>query len=900
MVNTSLGWINAAEGNAWDVFFMIYYITYLTISLILVWRWGKTGKKTGERKISLVIIVSFLAVTVTGTLTDMFGKFIVPGGMPQIAPILMLLPSVAVYYAIYRHGWLNPKDAHEDALLMSDQIRLKAVNYISASLLFAAMVGFVANFFFKKQDNLEKAVISCLIYLVMAVAVQLIHKIRHKLLRDLLMAALFASITPIISFRYYSTAGTTIWALPVVIITVSTLFEERIVQYLIYGSVMATQVFMWIFKPGATVEINDGDHMIRLSILLSAIWLASKVNRIFQNKLIENARQIEFQRITMGISNEFLGANEENWHKKMDISLSRISSSLATERIYVYMLDEDKEKDNGGFILKCRGFWSNGSLSGLNEMDKEISDKNYPGLAELMKEGHTVAYSRIEDFRSPAGEELASFLGGTDRAFASMPIMAKNKVYGFLGTDCKAMITPWPIFQLNFLKVVSLIISTSYERLLQEKEILELAYYDHLTKLPNRFLFKDRINQMLKLAVQNGTVLAVMSLDLDTFKSINDSIGHDAGDKLIVKLAERLTRALKSTDTAARLSGDDFLILLSNMPSVEHIEQAAVKILDIFRKPFVIDDQEFFITGSAGISVYPYDGSDADSLIRNAELAMYKAKETGTNSYAFCTEDMKEELLYKIKLTNNLFRVLDNKELVLYYQPQVNTHSGEIIGAEALLRWFHPVHGLIMPGLFIPLAENTGLINSIGDWVLAEACRQCKDWHNKGKLIRMAVNVSSIQLRNSDFVDRVKKILEDTELEPEYLELELTESAAVKNSEHIIDTLRQLKEMGVSISIDDFGTEYSSLSRLSSMPIDKIKLDMHFIHSIDKSHKENAIIKSVIELSHVLGLQVVAEGVETEPQLNFLKKHNNDIIQGYYFYRPIPPEELDRILLEKY
>jgi diguanylate cyclase (GGDEF)-like protein len=650
---------------------------------------------------------------------------------------------------------------------------------------------------------------------------------------------------------------------------------------------------MWILKPEITITIGSANHIIRLSIFLTAIWFANLGSRIFQSKLSENAEQIGFQKITTEISTEFISVNEQNLRKKIDLALSKLGNFLNSDRIYIYMFDEDNDKNN----LTCHGLWKNDNTIDNKDIDKEISISNYPRFVQRIQVGNIITLSNISDYKSTTGDELPILLGSKEKAFVAMPIITKNNVYGFFGVDSPATTKQWSDTQLDFFRIISLIFSATFERIQQEQEIIELAYFDHLTKLPNRILFRDRVSQMIRLSERTNNTLAVIFLDLDAFKSVNDTIGHDGGDTLIIKLAEQLTKTLRKSDTVARFGGDEFLIMLSNLPSTDVIPMIADKILHIFDKPFVINEQEFFVTASAGISVYPFDGKDADSLVKNADLAMYKAKELGKNRYIFCTDDMREEVLFRMRLTNNLFRALDKNELKLYYQPQINTSNEKIVGAEALLRWFHPEYGLINPGLFIPLAEQIGLIGSIGDWVLKEACRQCRQWQeNELTDISIAVNVSLLQLKHPKFVSRVEQILKETKLEAKYLELELTESAAVSTSDYIIDVLHSLKDLGITISIDDFGTEYSSLSRLSSMPIDRIKLDMHFIHSIDKSEKQNAIIKSIIELSHILGLQVVAEGVETEAQLKFLRQHKSDIIQGFYFHRPIPPDEFKDLL----
>lgn len=339
------------------------------------------------------------------------------------------------------------------------------------------------------------------------------------------------------------------------------------------------------------------------------------------------------------------------------------------------------------------------------------------------------------------------------------------------------------------------------------------------------------------------------------------------------------------------------MILLNHLNGTDDIERIIKKILSIFEEPFLIKEQEYFVTASAGVAVYPFDGGDSDTLIKNADIAMYKAKEQGKNQYLFCTADMKKEVLLKMRLMNNLYRALAKNEFMLHFQPQVCTRSKRIIAAEALLRWNHPELGMIPPNQFIPLTEQTGLIVPIGEWVLRTACMQCKTWQLSGfPDMRIAVNVSIIQLRNPDFVSRLKRILQETQLEAQYLELEITESAAVNESEYIFEVLDKLKALHLSISIDDFGTEYSSLSRLTSMPIDRIKMDMQFVRRIHQSDKDKAIALGIINLAHNLGLKVIAEGVETENQLDFLCQKDCDEIQGFYFYRPLNADDFDMIL----
>lgn len=426
-----------------------------------------------------------------------------------------------------------------------------------------------------------------------------------------------------------------------------------------------------------------------------------------------------------------------------------------------------------------------------------------------------------------------------------------------------------------------------------------MAYYDHLTGLANRTLFTDKLKQAIEEAKTNERFVAIIFMDLDGFKMINDTMGHSGGDKLLKIVAKNLTQILRKTDIVARFGGDEFLLLINNIEDLKSITDVANKIMDTFKKPAIIGKHEFFVTGSAGIAVYPLDGKDSETLIKNADIAMYKAKADGKNKYVLCTENMKEEAKKNMLLSNHLFRVIEKDQLMVYYQPQINFKTGKIIGLEALLRWKHPEFGTVPPSIFIPLSEKNGSINKIGEWVLRTACRQNKKWQEMNLLHgRVGVNLSAIQFNDPLIVEKIENIIKETRLDPKYLDLEITESVAVKENANVIEVLTRLKKLGVSISIDDFGTEYSSLSRLKLLPIDRIKIDMQFIHGIEGNLKDQAITRVIINLAKSLELEVIAEGVETEGQMQYLNQKMCDEAQGYYYYTPMPAGELEKILIE--
>ena len=450
------------------------------------------------------------------------------------------------------------------------------------------------------------------------------------------------------------------------------------------------------------------------------------------------------------------------------------------------------------------------------------------------------------------------------------------------------------------------IIQDISERVMFEKRLARLAYYDSLTGLPNRRLFHDRLGQAMEHAHRNGKLVGILFLDLDHFKDINDTLGHLFGDRLLQETAKRLSNLLRKEDTVARLGGDEFTVILEGISNAADAEDVAKKILHSIGQPFKLGEHERNVTSSIGITLYPLDDSNIERLIMNADGAMYQAKLNGRNAYALYTPKIHSETMERVALEASFrkavkaadFLLQYQPEFVLHYQPEVDRYSGEVVGAEALIRWQHPEFGLLGPIQFIPLAEETGLIVPLGEWVLRTACKQAVAWRKAGfPPFHIAVNMSALQLKSHEIVPQIARILEETGMEGRYLELELTESMVLDKNECLIAILRDFKEMGITISIDDFGTGHSSLANLQLLPVDKIKIDISFIRNVTRNEHDAAIVTGIIEMAHKLGLKVVAEGVETEEQQMFLLEHHCDILQGYHLSRPMAAGDFEALLV---
>jgi diguanylate cyclase (GGDEF)-like protein/PAS domain S-box-containing protein len=507
-----------------------------------------------------------------------------------------------------------------------------------------------------------------------------------------------------------------------------------------------------------------------------------------------------------------------------------------------------------------------------------------PSFAQML------GYTRVELLN----QSIASVIDSN--RFQILEEEIEEGVYQFKGRRKSGETIYMEVFSKPFFKennqLQIAIVRDITEGVISKKQIEFMAYYDELTDLPNRNFFSKTLKEAIEDCKQNNTKLAVHFLDIDYFKQINDSLGYQFGDEMLKVCSERLKGLLDENNFIARMGGDEFLILQRNIQNHDDAKKFARKVINAFQTPIIVNEFEIYTSVSIGISLFPDNGETPNDLIKHADSAMYVIKDKQRNHYQLFDSSISDNFREMLTMENELRKAIKEQQFELHYQPQVNIHTNKVIGFEALLRWKHPEKGYIPPGVFIPLAEKTGLIIEIGTWVLKEACKQNKEWQLKGyRPTKISVNLSVKQFLQKNLVHTVQKILGEVDLEPEFLELEITESMAMTNEAFIMDTLKGLHELGVKVSIDDFGTGYSSMKYLSEFPLSKLKIDQLFIR--ENKEQNQAIVKSIIHLSHALNMKVIAEGVETEEQLRFLKKEKCDEIQGYYFSKPVPAKDAE-------
>jgi diguanylate cyclase (GGDEF)-like protein len=587
---------------------------------------------------------------------------------------------------------------------------------------------------------------------------------------------------------------------------------------------------------------------------------------------------------------------EMNYHTGIEKALAVLGEAAEADRAYLFRNHLHPTTEE--IAVSLRFEWTR---SGLEPSRHYWQNQPYhsSGLARW--------YSTLSSGKSikgitkefPLPEQKLLIRDGIQSLFL-VPLRLEEKFWGYIGlADC-AKERHWSKHEESTLLTMAASISGAWHRQQVEQKIRYQALHDLLTGLPNRLLFSELLAKALPNAVRSQESLAVMFLDLDRFKRINDTLGHTLGDKLLLCVAQRLKDCLRGGDTIARWGGDEFTILLPQVNDLDEVTQVAQRILAALEKPFEIEEHELYISVSLGIALLDDKSPDAETLIQHADAALYYAKDAGRNNYKLYTTSLSTKSPELLNLEKNLRYALERKELMVYYQPRINIITGKITGMEALLRWDHPEMGLIAPSVFIPLAEANGLIVSIGEWVLRTACEQNKAWQEAGfPPITIAVNLSLKQFRQPHLVKTLHKILQETGLDPTCLELEITESIAIEDLDFTRDVLYSLKQMGIHLSIDDFGTGHSSLSRLQMLPLHHLKIDQSFIKELTTNSKVAHIVKAIVSLGHNLGLKLTAEGVEKPEELEFLKSINCEDVQGFLFYRPLSAEKATEILQNK-
>lgn len=899
MVDSPAGWITTTDVIWYDRMFLSYYLSFSLAAMILLVQWYKQTDSAINRKKALVILSSFLVALVLGTLTDLITVSFSNVQLPSLAPVITMIPAVTIYWIIRKYGLMlpaqNEDESQQEGIILNTISRTRLFKYISIVMI----VGSILNFYGRINNGdtrITGLFLSFILVLMGAFVMGIPYLFKSIKSQENALGLFLGILMPIVMLVHFDTDfSNIIWPVPIFFMLLTVIFNNKNIFLGLGILSLLLEVVFWLLLPDLWLLVDKRFYFYRLMFYSVGIGLTAMITQIYVLRLQENSKQDAFQKMISELSSDFVTMNRTNFDKKVNQLLEKSGNFTSIDRVYIERFSGDGKK------LFCTHEWVKEGVT------PQIGETENDGRAALdwssgqLKKNEIVYIPSTDQLPIEAEEERLRLKKRKVRSQILVPIQSNHSIIGLIGYDEMRGSKFLRVIDRDWLRVLANILADAIAKVETEHDMNYLAYYDSLTGIPNRVLFYRRLEQAIDLARQTEKTLGVIFIDLDGFKEVNDTLGHDWGDQLLKRIGKRLTDCLGEAELVGRFGGDEFLIMVPQISDNLELEKIAEKVMSIFHRPMLVADQELYISGSGGIAVYPKDGGNVNSLIKNADLAMYAAKKSGKGQISYCSGDMKEAVQEKMTLTNSLHRALEGQELFLHYQPQVSAISYEITGFEALLRWQHPGRGFISPEVFIPLAEQSGLISSIGEWVLKTACVQNKAWQDQGyKPVRMGVNLSVEQFRSSNLERIVGNCLEATGLEPCYLELEITEGIAMKSSQYVSRQLSALKKMGVAISIDDFGTAFSSMSRLKNLPVDRIKIDRQFIRGIGENSRDEAVIAVMIHLARELGLEVTAEGVETASQLAFLKAEACDEIQGFYFSKPVSANAIQTDIYENH
>lgn len=892
LVQTDFGLTNIAPNSIWNYFYYIYFAIYMFSGLGIVWKWKKEIKEPIWTRQANIIIQSTLASGILATLTDIVTTTFLEKPLPQMAPLFILPPVWAMYYSARHYGMMDLGQTYDEEMVVTEDDKRKIFNNLSIAIYIGAILSFFVEYIpqMSQENALGNAFLSALSISSIGLAINLVQNLKNKELKEKLTILSLVGSVPVVILQYIKYGGITVWVFPVIIMISSIVFSRLILLISTTVAAIITQILIWAINPEVIVTVNMYDYLFRIGMFIVLFLIGLYINRIYVDKIKENQAQIAFQEMVSAILFDFVDINEKNIDDHINHFLERIGLFFNVDRTYLFTIDQQAE------TMTYSNEWCSPGIGNEVGTIAEMPLTTFPWWMNQLKRKRLVYIADTDLMPKEALAEQKQLHRQGVKSLVSVPVVGKDGMLAFIGIDSVKAHREWSKEKIEMLNIMARILYGGMMQVESDKEIEFMAFYDDLTKLPNRILFTNRVKQAIYRSERKKSYLAVIFIDLDNFKTVNDTVGHEGGDELLRHVAKRLSSKVRKSDTVARFGGDEFMMLINDLEDKATIKTIVQHIMTSFDDLFTLGGQEFLVTASAGIARYPEDGIDTETLINNADLAMYKAKDKGKNQYVLCTNGIKDEAVNNTTLLKDLGYAMAKDELELYYQPQINTTTNGIIGFEALLRWKHPTKGMISPAVFIPIAEENNLINDIGQWVLKTAATQNKKWQDMGlPPMPMAVNLSAVEMMQPNIVEIVENTIKETGLDPKYIELEITEGIAIEETAYVVDLLNQLKKIGVSLTIDDFGAEYSSLNRLKLLPVDRLKIDIEFIQGIEDSPKARAITKGIIDMGKNLGVNVVAEGVETAQQLAFLDKNNCQFTQGFYHYKPMPAEAIENL-----
>lgn len=837
-------------GNAfWDAVIGFYVAAYIIATfLVILLRIRKhENKKLINSRQEKILLLVFSMGTLYFIINQVYYHVLHFIYLQEIFPLFVPLPAMLLFYKMLKYSFVEKRE--EDKVM--EVFRKRILNFLLVGYFLGGILYFSTQVFLNGTEHKAKVILGSSVLVFFAFTVFVAKKYTKSTQVQTIIFSILLTITVAFIYKCFEGSGViTVWAFPFIIIIASVMLYDSAVFIMCSTVTIIMMGYFWIFTPKIVVQLNETDHFGRIFLFAAAIYLIGYIRKIYMKRLQQLSEKNQDLDLLLQVSTKILDINYANKKDVLYEILEMIGLCWKAERIILYQ----KYKES------------------------------YTGAVDSIVWDHYLLETTPELYQRKF-------------VFLRVSVYAENIEESYLQIDFHEKSRIHKESMLRMMNTIANILGKAEDKNLLEIQKENMSFYDQLSGLPNRHLFEHHLEQWILSAKKKKQQFAVLFLDVDLFKNINDVYGHQFGDRVLLALSDRLQVLLTKEDVLCRFGGDEFLIMTNRFFGLDILAELIRDLLLELSRPIQVQEFEVNLTLSVGVALYPDNGSDKDTLIKSADIALFQAKDKGKNSFVFCSEKMKDELSKEMIIQNQLVKALEKNEFELVYQPQIQTSTKKIVAVEALLRWKNPLLGSVSPGVFIPIAEKSSVILAIGDYVLREACRQQKEFCYKGyEPIRVAVNISVHQLVSDFFAERVFEIIQESGIHPSHLELEITETAAMQESVKMIETLTKLHMAGISIAIDDFGIEYSSLTRIKDLPVDRIKLDIHFIRNLLHNEKERQVTEAIIGLANKLNLKVIAEGVEEEEQYQYLKKKKCDEIQGYFFYPPLPVQEIERLL----
>ncbi len=877
MVFTEWGWTNLTPISFMNVFFIGYALFFSLLILSMIHKWSNQFDEYSEGGIYIrtkLMFVFYFASFIMGTFIDGIVNRWFHISTLQITCVILLLPVLFMAYILIKYNVIDsmPVDSTESIMNNNTRVNLfRMIGYVYIIFGYFTLYLHHISILHRMQNQIIVSVI--------LIFVGLIHFRIHAVIVKPQSVYKFMTIMAMIMlnfvhFRYKNDGLIIMWAVFFFYILVTILFDDIRYMILITMVMIGFQIWTWIDMPRYYFYMDWSDYLGWIFLALTCVVAIYLIRGSYANKLKSVLAQIHMQKVLTELSAALLDITVDNVKEKAAEYLDFCNTNFGNKRTYYCYINEDTEEIKLAYYR---------DQDGVSAVGKEIIFDNIITCNDC-KHKEMIALYNIEDIHN-FDKSMEYYLKKYDiLGFFALPVMHNNKVIGVLVFEFDNRDKSYVLYQYN--KLLINMITDTVAKIRHEQELYYNANYDKISEVKNIDAFIKEVTR--KIEYGDLQYASVFFMDIYHFKNINDAFGHNTGDKVLKVVADRIAETADENDVVARFGGDEFCVFYSNFSSKEEIEKKVKYLLFLFTQPIAIDNYEFRVNLNIGISIFPDDGEDINVLLKNADLAMNNSKKISSMRYHFCVQEDKDIILENAMYTNRLYNALGSNEFLIAYQPQIDCKTEKIVGAEALLRWHSPEFGILPPNKFISILERTGLIVEVGEWVIEQAVIEHLKILQKGLLpLKIAVNLSAIQFQDFHLLDTLKNILNKWGINPKYCELEITESAVGNDDDFVMDIFSEIKALGCSISIDDFGVEFSSLNRLQMLPLDKLKIDRSFITGVGFNHTKEAIVSNIISLGKALGLVVIAEGVEDDIERQIVMEHGCDQIQGYYYAKPM-------------